>query len=258
MCLSVGWWPSYVKHRFVSIDRSRTRASNPPLSSANRYRARCGFEASVSLDTPRRRTPARVTRGTPLAPSHGRQQRVSAVVRRVRSEANDREKFRIATRVAHVRMGLVFMLGLTIATAASAGAASLITGRQIKDGTITKKDLPKALEQQWARTGVPERRVIRRAGPNGVRARRGRWRARCAGPCRADGGPSHPEPEAGWPISTDADARGGHRPPTSCSAIPEPQWAARHSRNDAHRWSCTWCRGDVRPMAGRPLARTAL
>ena len=50
---------------------------------------------------------------------------------------------------------LAFVLGALIATAATAGAASLITGKQIKDGTITAKDLSKALRAQIARTGAP-------------------------------------------------------------------------------------------------------
>ena len=42
-------------------------------------------------------------------------------------------------------MALTFVLGLVIATAGSATAARLITGKQIKDGSIAKRDLTRAL-----------------------------------------------------------------------------------------------------------------
>ncbi len=51
-------------------------------------------------------------------------------------------------------MVLAFVLGLVVATAATAGAASLITGKQIKDGSISAKDLSKAVQKQLARPGV--------------------------------------------------------------------------------------------------------
>ena len=56
-------------------------------------------------------------------------------------------------------MALAFVLGLLIATAATAGAASLITGKQVKDGSISSKDLSKAVRAQLAKAGV--------AGPKG-------------------------------------------------------------------------------------------
>ncbi len=52
-------------------------------------------------------------------------------------------------------MGLAFILGLLIATAGTATAAKLITGRQIKDGTISSKDLSKAVRAQLRKAGVP-------------------------------------------------------------------------------------------------------
>jgi len=52
-------------------------------------------------------------------------------------------------------MGLTFILGLLIATAGTATAAKLITGKQIKDGSIGAKDLSKALRSQIARAGTP-------------------------------------------------------------------------------------------------------
>ena len=63
------------------------------------------------------------------------------------------------------RMGMTieFVLGLAIATAGSATAARLITGKQVKDGSITAKDLSKSLRRQIARTGVTGP-----AGPQGA------------------------------------------------------------------------------------------
>ena len=52
-------------------------------------------------------------------------------------------------------LALAFTLGLVIATAGSATAARLITGKQIKNGTITKSDLSKALRAQLAKAGSP-------------------------------------------------------------------------------------------------------
>ena len=52
-------------------------------------------------------------------------------------------------------MVLTFILGLVVATAGTATAARLITGKQIKDGTISQKDLSKAVRAQLAKTGIP-------------------------------------------------------------------------------------------------------
>jgi hypothetical protein len=84
------------------------------------------------------------------------------------------------------RMGmtLAFVLGLAIATAGSATAARLITGKQVKDGSITAKDLSKSLRRQIARTGT--------TGP--------------AGPAGAAGA-AGPAGSAGGYTKADADAR---------------------------------------------------
>jgi len=68
-------------------------------------------------------------------------------------------------RLFQGRVGLVvaFVLGLAIAGAATAGASSLITGGQIKNGTISAKDLSKGLRKQLKRAGP---RGL--AGPKGV------------------------------------------------------------------------------------------
>jgi len=51
-------------------------------------------------------------------------------------------------------MALAFVLGMVIATAATAGAASLITGKQIKAGSITARNLSQSLRAQIAKTGA--------------------------------------------------------------------------------------------------------
>src|SRR3954452_8427950 len=50
-------------------------------------------------------------------------------------------------------MALMLVLGVVIASVSTAGAASLITGTQIRDGTIAKKDLSKAVRKQLAIRG---------------------------------------------------------------------------------------------------------
>ena len=66
---------------------------------------------------------------------------------------------------------LAFVLGLVIATAGTATAAKLITGRQIKDGSISAKDLSKAVRAQLAKSGVPGSKGVQGAkgdaGPPG-------------------------------------------------------------------------------------------
>jgi hypothetical protein len=48
---------------------------------------------------------------------------------------------------------VAFLLGLIIAIAGTATAAKLITGKQIKNGTISEKDLSKAVRKKLAKTG---------------------------------------------------------------------------------------------------------
>jgi hypothetical protein len=62
-------------------------------------------------------------------------------------------------------MTLTFVLVVVVATAATAGAASLITGKQIKNGTISAKDLSKAVRKQLAKAG--------KSGPVGPQGPRG-------------------------------------------------------------------------------------
>ena len=54
---------------------------------------------------------------------------------------------------------IAFLAGILLASAGTATAAKLITGKQIKDGTITEKDLSKAVRAQLAQAGA--------AGPKG-------------------------------------------------------------------------------------------
>ncbi len=62
-------------------------------------------------------------------------------------------------------MALAFALGLLIASAGTATAAKLITGKQIKDGSISSKDLSKAVRAQLRKAGV--------AGPVGSQGPKG-------------------------------------------------------------------------------------
>ena len=70
-------------------------------------------------------------------------------------------------RVVHGRAGMVlaFMLGLVIATAGTATAARLITGKQIKDGSVATRDLTKGVQ------GLLAKRA--KQGPAGPRGTRG-------------------------------------------------------------------------------------
>lgn len=68
---------------------------------------------------------------------------------------------------------VAFVLGLVVATAGTATAARLITGKQIKDGSIGTKDLSKAVQAQLKKAG--------RAGATGP--------AGPAGPAGAAGAP---------------------------------------------------------------------
>jgi hypothetical protein len=52
-------------------------------------------------------------------------------------------------------VGLAFLLGLLVATAGTATAARLITGKQIKDGSISTRDLSNAVRAQLAKAGIP-------------------------------------------------------------------------------------------------------
>lgn len=91
-------------------------------------------------------------------------------------------------------MALTFVLGAVVATAATAGAASLITGKQIKNGTISAKDLSKAVRKQLAKAGA--------TGPVGPQGPKG------------DVGPAGPTGPTGIPPSQTLElsavqARGG-------------------------------------------------
>ena len=66
------------------------------------------------------------------------------------------------------RIVVAFIVGAIVATAATAGAASLITGKQIKDGTISTKDLAKSVRKQLRRPAVAGA-----TGPAGVQGSQG-------------------------------------------------------------------------------------
>jgi len=62
-------------------------------------------------------------------------------------------------------LALTFVLGMIVATAGSATAARLVTGKQVKDGSITTKDLSKGLRAQLKKAGL--------RGPQGARGPQG-------------------------------------------------------------------------------------
>lgn len=70
-------------------------------------------------------------------------------------------------RVFQGRAGVVlaFVLGVVIASAATAGAAGLITGNQIKNGSISAKDLSKPLRKKLNKPRLPGPRGLQ--GPQG-------------------------------------------------------------------------------------------
>ena len=78
---------------------------------------------------------------------------------------------------------LAFVLGIVIAGAGTATAARLITGKQIKDGSIASKDLSKSVRKQLAKAGVAG--PAGPAGPAGVAGVAGA--AGVAGPAGATG-----------------------------------------------------------------------
>lgn len=79
-------------------------------------------------------------------------------------------------RIVQGRAGLAlaFILGLVIATAGSATAARLITGKQVKDGSIGEKDLAASVRAKLKRTGAAGALGARgEAGPKGDPGPRG-------------------------------------------------------------------------------------
>ncbi len=79
-------------------------------------------------------------------------------------------------------MAVAFLLGLMIATAGTATAARLITGKQIKDGSVASRDLSKGVRKQIARKAV--------AGPRGPQGIPGP----ATGPAGGDLTGSYPDP----------------------------------------------------------------
>jgi hypothetical protein len=75
---------------------------------------------------------------------------------------------------------VAFLAGILIATAGTATAAKLVTGKQIKNGSVTAKDLSKAVRAQLKKAGVPGPQGV--AGPAGAKGDTGP-----AGPTGAPG-----------------------------------------------------------------------
>jgi len=58
-------------------------------------------------------------------------------------------------RRGHATTVLAFLAGILLATAGSAAATRLISGKDIKDGSISAKDLTKAVRAQLKKAGIP-------------------------------------------------------------------------------------------------------
>jgi hypothetical protein len=86
---------------------------------------------------------------------------------------------------------IAFVAGLVLACAGTATAAKLITGKQIKDGTITSKDLSKAVQAQLAKAGA--------AGPAGAAGAQGEPGAKGAA---GEPGPAGPAGLSGVEVKT--------------------------------------------------------
>jgi hypothetical protein len=71
----------------------------------------------------------------------------------------------------HAKGLAIFLAGAVVASAGTAGAAKLITGAQIKNGTITAKDLSRPLQAKLARIGAGG--VGGATGATGQRGERG-------------------------------------------------------------------------------------
>jgi hypothetical protein len=92
-------------------------------------------------------------------------------------------------RRGHATTALAFLAGIMLATAGSAAATRLISSKDIKDGSISAKDLSKAVRAQLKKAGVPGQ-----AGTAGATGPKGDTGA--AGPKGDQGAPG---PIAGTP-----------------------------------------------------------
>ena len=110
-------------------------------------------------------------------------------------------------------MAAAFLLGLLIATAGTATAAKLITGKQIKDGSISAKDLSKAVRAQLARTSTPgSKGDVGQPGPKGDPGVKGDPSSLPpAEPVHYVGDPGEPGFESNWGSSTVAKTVGFYK-----------------------------------------------
>jgi hypothetical protein len=106
----------------------------------------------------------------------------------------------------HAAVLAAFLAGAVIATAATAGASRLITGKQIKNGTITAKDLSKAVRTQ-----------LRKVGPRGAQGLQGLQGAQgpkgATGQTGPAGAPSAPEATQTLDIGSNTAFGAGHDDP---------------------------------------------
>jgi len=95
-------------------------------------------------------------------------------------------------RRGNATTALAFLAGVMLATAGSAAATRLISGKDIRDGSVSTKDLSKAVRAQLKKAGIP--------GPAG--------RAGDPGP-KGDTGAPGPKGDQGTPGSIAGTAAGG-------------------------------------------------
>lgn len=121
-------------------------------------------------------------------------------------------------RIVEGRRGLVvgLILGAVVASAGTAGASALITGTQIKDGSITKKDLSRAVRAELAKAGP--RGSTGPTGPQGPQGAPGP----STGPASGDLTGQYPAPSLGNGV-VDAATLGNIQMVTNEQALPTAQ-----------------------------------
>ena len=122
---------------------------------------------------------------------------------------------------SHVTTVIAFVAGLLIATAATAGAAALISGKQIKDGTLTAKDLSPALRAKLARVG--------KQGPAGPKGDPG---------AKGETGPAGTPDPSGFYTKAESDGRFAQPRTVTVTGDAQPLNVPANSTVAAHALTC--------------------
>ena len=146
-------------------------------------------------------------------------------------------------------MALAFLLGLVIATAGTATAARLITGKQIKDGSVASRDLSKSVRKQIAKTGTP--------GPRGAKGDPGPSTGAAGGDLTG----SYPDPSLRRSTAVTVREQPGPSCVTTfdilCGDGGANSWYARRRRPAIAPLSYAVEPGGLRPVPGRRAAGRA-